>query len=633
MKQLRMGVLGLVITATMVVGAFASPSASASDGIRISQTIDYPMESVVLDDQGSLEPEFVSNVESMSDGASVEDELNYSASLILSESDSLASSPYVYEYELGDEPEEVISMEEFLLTNCTEPSEVWTNERYAIDLLESEEARAASVTQRDLQLLESELPIEPRYVQSTHRSIAFEILATPSANEFVDSRWYSALINHCDDPDDWVGFKEEHYLINLVSNGADDKVGDYARGALAKLRNGEIESGYEDLAFASHFMMDLGNPWHREWTLNPLTLALHAEFEDWVTDNWYPENLWQSCQYQVPSNYMAALQDATIEEMARHLNDIVYSQYSIQRHWLIYHHNHDKANFIASVKYCLAYTAMYTSGLYAYVAPHAMRLDEVVDPYPYAEVHGVGDYELVATFVANKIHIHLELFNTAIGGDYTTDYLYVHRYYYTMRSTTTFTDLPTANGGILEYDCVVSFYQYKKLQSIEIVWHQWTTGHWFLHDAEGETTATVVSDGFGVTQTSSTYAEAIGKTFGYDSDSQHSLEVLPVTRVNVHLEVSIPETYGDIWTDWLHIDAYYTDATYSRWTFTSLPGADGGTVIFDCDIVLDAHAHAIDYFRIEWHQWTYGQSPGNSWIMEGKTTIYWDTEPPSTYPI
>lgn len=363
-------------------------------------------------------------------------------------------------------------------------------------------------------------------------------------------------------------------------------------------------------------------------SLNPISLG--ARLTSTLT---VFEDFWESCQYQVPSNYLAAFPQATLEQMARHLNDIVYPQLDIQLHYMISGHRHDRSNFYSSVKYCLAYTAMYTSALYAYVAPHAMRLDEVVDQYPYAEVHGAGDYELVATFVGNRIHIHLELFNTATWGDYTTDYLYVHRYYLNMRSTTTFTDLPIANGGILEYDCDVSFYQYKKLRSIEVVWHQWTTGNWFLHDGEGETTATVVSDGFGVSQTSSTYKEAVGKTFGYDSDPGHSLEVLPVTTVNLHLEVSIAETYGDLNTDWLHFDAYYTDGTYLRWTFTDLPKANGGTVIFNVEIVLDAHAHSVDYFRIEWHQWTWGEGSGNSWIIEGETTIYWDTGPPSTYPI
>jgi hypothetical protein len=638
MKKLRLVVLSLVCTAIMVVGTLTFPSASASEGIGTSQTNESQIEPVISDDQGILADEsageFVSDIGTLSDGASIENELNYSAPVNLSESDD-SPSP-LYEYLVGDEPIEIISMEDLLIANNTAAQGASTLEGYTTDLFQSDEAQSSTSALRDVQLLTEEPSGEIEWHGSTtHQDIACEILTTRSANDFVDSRWWEELIDHVDDPDGSAWVNEEHFLYNpLGGAGADDKTEDCANDALAHFRNGELESGYMDLAYSSHYLMDLGSPWHRYFP-SPLDLLLHDEFEDWVRDNWISMQLYLSCRNQFPSSYMA-FTGATLEQFAAELNDLVYPQLNIQYHYINLHHSHDYYEFVNSVKYCLSLTAQYTSALYAYVTPHAMLLDYVADQYPYAEVHGVGHTEKVATFVSNKIHIHLDLWNTATYGDRYTDYLYVYVYWHDGWSRTTFTDLPMTNGGYLQYDCVISNDQYstRKVQSIEIVWHQWTQGNWLLWDGEGWTTATIVSDGFGVTQTSSTYAEAIGKTFGYDSDPEHSLGVYPVTKVKIHLEVTIPETYGDRATDWLHIDYYYTNGAYMRTTFRELPMANGGTVIFNCEIlVYSSTNYAIDYFQIEWHQWTWGASHGNSWVMEGKTTIYWDTGPPTSYPI
>jgi hypothetical protein len=454
-------------------------------------------------------------------------------------------------------------------------------------------------------------------------------------NDVVDPRYWGELIDHVDDPDDSAVFNEEHFLINpLGGAGADDRTEDCANDALAHFRLGELESGYMDLAYSSHYLMDLGSPWHNNYP-SVTELDEHDEFEDWVRDNWYSEGLYLCCRNQKPSSEMA-LTGCTLEQYAAELADLVEDQYAIQWHYIDKHHSHDYYSFVQSVKFCLYRTAEFVSGLYSYVAPHTMLLDYVADQYPYSEVHGVGHTERVATFVSSKIHIHLDLWNTATYGDINTDYLYVYVYWHDGWSRTTFTNLPQTNGGHLEYECVVTNSQYsiKKVKAVEIVWHQWTTGTWLLWDGEGYSTASSVSDGLGVTQTSSTYAEGVGSTFGNDGDPEHLLGVYPVTKVKLHLEMTIPETYGDTNTDWLYIDYYYTNGAYSRVTFNNLPRANGGTVVYNCEfLVYTSTIYAIDYLRIEWHQWTWGQSSGNSWVMEGKTTIYWDSSTPASYPI
>lgn len=608
MKGSRLVVVSLVFAAVMVLGT--PPSASAST----------PLE------------EFESDFSPFSDCASIENEVDYTnctAPTSLSESDGLPSPSY--EYLVGDETTESLSTETLLMANSTDAEACSTSDGHTTDVSESDEAQSAVSALRDVQLLTTEPLVEPTFVQTTHEDIALEILTTHSANDFVDSRWKYELIDHCDDPDEW-GSLEQHYLHNpLVGPCADDKAQEYADKALVHFRNGELGAGYEDLAFSSHFMMDLGSPWHRDM----VALYYHGQFENWVRDNWDGLQLYLSCRSQYPIDYMAANPGKTIEQLGEYLNDVVYIYYDIQYHYIVKRHAHDYTNFVNSVKACLSLTAQFTSALYAYVAPHAMLLDHVVDQYPYAEVHGVGHPEKVASFVSNKIHIHLDLYNTATYGDLGTDYLYVYVYWHDGWTRTTFSDLPETNGGYLQYDCIVANSQYliKKVQSIEIVWHQWTRGTWYLWDGEGWTTATMASDGFGVTQTQATYYDAIGKSFGYDSDSEHELAVMPVTRVNVHLEMYIEETYGDGATDYLYVDIYYEDGTHTRWTFSSLPTANGGTIIYNCQVLVDTSRNrVVDHFEFLWHQWTGGQSSGHTWSIQGKTTFYWDTGAPSTYP-
>lgn len=199
---------------------------------------------------------------------------------------------------------------------------------------------------------------------------------------------------------------------------------------------------------------------------------------------------------------------------------------------------------------------------------------------------------------------------------------------------TTFTNLPQTNGGHLTYDCVVSNDQYstKKLQSVEVVWHQWATGSWSRWEGGGWSTATIASDGFGVTQTQATYYDAVGKSFGCDADPEHKLAVMPETLVNVHLEMSISETYGDGTTDYLYVFAYYEDGYHSTYTFTNLPTANGGTITYDCQIHVDNGDGVVDHFEFLWHQWTGGQTAGHTWSIQAKTIFYWDSGAPANYP-
>jgi hypothetical protein len=173
-----------------------------------------------------------------------------------------------------------------------------------------------------------------------------------------------------------------------------------------------------------------------------------------------------------------------------------------------------------------------------------------------------------------------------------------------------------------------------KIEKVEFVWHQWTAGQshgniWHALDSDLETIytsrVTTKLEGYGVHQVAVQYgyAEALGKTFG---DDTHRLDVIPCTPVKVHLEMRIVETYGDTGTDYLHVWAYYTDGSYALWTFYNLPRANGGTITYDATIYSDT-TKRVDRFEFLWHQWTPGQSNGNSWSIEPKTTIYWDREP------
>jgi len=466
------------------------------------------------------------------------------------------------------------------------------------------------------------------WAQSTHSSIAHSVASTSA---LIDPRWWDTLQNEADTPDDWYypWFPYWDSVYHYVDTGAPYYTRTKAEDAIGHFRDGDIQDGYEHMAWASHYLMDMGNPYHA-CGIDFAELIEHTSYESWISAHWSDGvyNLANDVLNKGACSYMQGGGD--LEDLAIDLASRTAPYQPVCHQYLVHGTSFDE--FLAGVRQCLTWTAQYVAALYLYVAPNWLRTHEVHDVYPYAEVHGIGDTLLKGANLAGKFHIRVVVYTASTSGDTSTDYLdfIVH-----LRSggyvRYRFYDLPEANGGYLLFERVVDYsgYYMYKIEQVEFVWHQWTSGNtWHLYDSTGETwyasRVTVEIEGYGVHQTSATYYEALGKTFG--DDSSHVLNEDPVTAVKLHLELSIAEPYGDIVTDYLYIWVRYTDGTNTRWTKTSLPMANGGTISYDTTIY-PSTVKQIDYVEFLWHQWTRGQSSGHTWYIRAATTFYWDVQP------
>jgi hypothetical protein len=472
---------------------------------------------------------------------------------------------------------------------------------------------------------DSDVSIE--WAQSTHSRIAHSVAATSA---LIDPRWWDTLYDEADTPDDWVYPWPPYWdsFYHYVDTGAPYYARTKAEDAIGHFRDGDIEDGYEHMAWASHYLMDMGNPYHAGGIgLDDLTE--HSDYESWVSSHWNDGvyDLVDDVMYKGACSYLQGGGD--LEDLAYGLASMTSAYLSVCHQYLV--HNKNFNGFLSGVRQCLTLTAQYVAGMYLYVAPNWLRTHEVHDIYPYAEVHGVGDVPLKGANFASKIHIRVVVSTASTWGDTTTDYLYFYVHWRNGGYVRyTFTDLPGANGGFLTYERVVdysSYYTYK-IEQVEFVWHQWTSGNtWHLWDEIGESwyasRVTVEIDGYGVHQTLAAYNEARGATFGDDS---HNLNEDPVAAVHLHLVLSIQETYGDTKTDYLYIWVRYTDGTYTQWTRTSLPSPLDGTVTYDTTIY-PTTTKKVDYIEFFWHQWTWGQSSGHNWSISYSTTIYWEVTP------
>jgi len=456
--------------------------------------------------------------------------------------------------------------------------------------------------------------------QSTHMNIAEQVLSTSST---IDCAWWNTLITACDDPDDW--WFDFLYGYHYADHGACGKVKQYADSASNYFKNGDLGTGYQRLGWSSHYLMDLGNPYHTFWSL--AELLVHGWFEEWISDHWTDPQymLVNEVKNRGANNYLQLGGD--LEDLGWRLVDLVWYWEPVFTLYLTTGAGHDE--FVTGVKYCLRCTAEFLDTLYEYVGLKTLRVQEIHDQYWWAEVHGVGDNLLKgAAFKEGRINFHVEVYTAETTGDTSTDYLYLYAYRSSGWSRWIFTDLPQANGGTLTYENQVFCSKYQKIERIELVWHQWTWGQssgnmWHMRVSDYDTTVTADIEGYGFHQTFSTYYEARGSTFGDDSKR---LSVRPCTSVKLHLEVWIEETYGDTSTGYLYIWVYYTDGTSGQFNFYNLPEANGGTVTYDATLNPDTHK-IVDHFEFLWHQWTWGQSSGHSWSIRAQTTIYWDTEP------
>jgi len=194
------------------------------------------------------------------------------------------------------------------------------------------------------------------WVKSTHREIAYEVLSTSSTTDWY---WWDILVAACDDPDDW--WLDTYYGWHYASNGACGKVKQYADSAANYFASGDLSTGYQRLGWASHYLMDLGNPYHY---IFPSNIPAHGWFEDWIKDHWEDPQymLVEEVQFKGPTDYMN--DGGSLEDLGWHLINLVYFWEPIFTLYLTTGVGHDE--FVAGVRYCLSLTAQFLCTLYEF---------------------------------------------------------------------------------------------------------------------------------------------------------------------------------------------------------------------------------------------------------------------------
>lgn len=483
-------------------------------------------------------------------------------------------------------------------------------------------------TEQQMNPNEDENHARALYLGSTHEDMAMRIARTSS---LIDGRWWPTLSSEADTPDGWSadGYGYNHY----ADTGAQSRLQSQADQAKAHFLLGQLTEGYQHLAWASHYMMDLANPYHADGIKN-WGLGVHALYENWVKAYWTASgyNLYMWTEYQGSRGDLDM--GITLTQLANQMVAYTKAWRPISDNYLL--HGKDKSLFVTGVNACLQCAAQYTAALYNYVSPMPFRLHQQASTWPYAEVYGVGDSPLKGCFVTGVIHLRVCVNIAETYGDTSTDYLRLRIYDASGSwSAWMFSNLPQANGGNLYYETTIDLGSYYvwKIDRFEVLWHQWTGGQstgrsWTLKDTALDSTSTVTSrvtanmKGFGFQQISSSSADVRGRTFGYDSS--HSLGALPVVRMKLHLELTNPATTGDTSSDYLYLWVYNTDGSSYVLVYYDLPRANGGTAIYDRAFSLNTPIKKIDYFEFLWHQTTSG-----SWSINSKSTIYWDYTPSS----
>jgi len=93
-------------------------------------------------------------------------------------------------------------------------------------------------------------------------------------------------------PDSW-SLSANHYYIT----GAADQAENYANIARNYIKNqGDLTTGYTNLAYSLHFMSDLSNPYHYA----PVYVFNHQAYESYMNDEWYSDITYSNV---ITSNY------------------------------------------------------------------------------------------------------------------------------------------------------------------------------------------------------------------------------------------------------------------------------------------------------------------------------------------
>jgi hypothetical protein len=134
------------------------------------------------------------------------------------------------------------------------------------------------------------------WVGPTHYTL-LESACALNSGPLLEEYCTRQIFDKATEPDTWCA---EDRICQMVNHGyvpylhvgeAPSNIQKYATEAYSRINSGEYESGYENLAYASHFLEDLGNPLHTgavpgQGIPELLGYRIHDAYENYVNDNW-----------------------------------------------------------------------------------------------------------------------------------------------------------------------------------------------------------------------------------------------------------------------------------------------------------------------------------------------------------
>lgn len=177
--------------------------------------------------------------------------------------------------------------------------------------------------------------------------------------------------NAADDPDTWpypqIWQSYNHYYDPVADNGlAAVNCDSHAGVAAAYYDGGQLSAAYTELGYASHYLIDVGNPLHTGMVTNQtLNQWVHYDYEDYVTANWNSNYNFESVVSNNNNDYYVSDPEAAAQDLAEYSNAYLSSL------WMEIYYNENTWESSATVKLnterVLLKSAKYNIGLVKYM--------------------------------------------------------------------------------------------------------------------------------------------------------------------------------------------------------------------------------------------------------------------------
>ena len=201
----------------------------------------------------------------------------------------------------------------------------------------------------------------------------------------VPSTYATYAHNAADDPDSWptvwpptglewldnfiqtICHSYDHYYNPLLRIGnAPSQCENYADTAMNWYDQSSMYNAYTNLGYSSHFLTDVGNPFHTGMELDQAQNPwVHFDYEEYVYDNWAQGYNYMSVFENNGYYYTITSPSSSTKSLAGYAK-----QYDETLYYLVYNHRYTfgtDSDVKSITENCLLDTAKYTLGLVKYV--------------------------------------------------------------------------------------------------------------------------------------------------------------------------------------------------------------------------------------------------------------------------